>query len=201
MIDTLIPLLPPDERAWRWLADALRRIADDDAAILELFPAVRRVCGRGPLPGVPGWTIDESARLVLLQGLAAPRTTVPEVYRYGDTAEKIAVLKALPLLDVGPDALPLVRDALRTNDTRLIEAAVGPYAAGHLPAHEYRQAVLKCVFVGIPLSAVAGLERRADRELARMLADYAHERTVAGRDVPEDVQRFADVHNQGREGH
>jgi hypothetical protein len=39
----------------------------------------------------------------------------------------------------------------------------------------------------VPLSAVAGLDRRTDRELARMLADYARERRIAGRSLPEDI--------------
>ncbi|MFE9438263.1 EboA domain-containing protein [Streptomyces sp. NPDC006602] len=76
---------------------------------------------------------------------------------------------------------------LRGNDTTLIEAALGPYAAAHLPADEYRQAVLKCVFCEIPLARVAGLEDRADAELTRMPADFAAERSAAGRRVPADT--------------
>lgn len=91
----------------------------------------------------------------------------------------------------GPDALPLVEDALRTNDTRLVAAALGPYAARHLDAHNWRHAVLKCLFTGVPVDAVAGLAERAraDAELARMLGDHAEERTAAGRPVPEDLRR------------
>ncbi|MGE6735924.1 EboA domain-containing protein, partial [Streptomyces sp. NPDC059900] len=86
---------------------------------------------------------------------------------------------------------PLVEDALRTNDTRLVAAAVGPYAARHLPPHDWRHAVLKCLFTGVPLDAVCELDRRAhaDAELARMLDDYAGERTAAGRTVPGDLHR------------
>ncbi|WP_193475535.1 EboA domain-containing protein, partial [Streptomyces griseomycini] len=98
---------------------------------------------------------------------------------------------ALPHLVPGPEALPLVEDALRTNDTRLLAAALGPYAARHLDAHAWRHAVLKCLFTGVGLDRVADLARRArgDGELARMLTDYAAERTAAGRPVPEDLHR------------
>lgn len=179
----------------RWLAEALARVADRSRSVLEVFPAVRRSCGRGPMPGMPGWTVDQLVRARLLLALperdASLGDLLLEIYRYGDAAERIAVLKALALLDkagrLDGHGLPIVRDALRANDTRLIEAAVGPYGAGHLDDAEFRQAVLKCVFVGVPLEAVAGLDRRADRELARMLAGFAHERSVAGRDVPQDV--------------
>jgi hypothetical protein len=91
----------------------------------------------------------------------------------------------------GPGALPLVEDALRTNDTGLLAAAVGPYAARHLDPHTWRHAVLKCLFTGVPVDEVADLDRRArgDCELARMLGDYAAERTAAGRPVPDDLHR------------
>ncbi|MGW2714419.1 EboA domain-containing protein, partial [Streptomyces sp. NPDC001356] len=89
--------------------------------------------------------------------------------------------------ELGGGAVQLVADALRTHDPNLVSAAVGRYAARHLDAAGYRQAVLKCLFMGVPLAAVAGLDLRADGELARMLADFAHERVAAGRDVPDDV--------------
>ena len=47
--------------------------------------------------------------------------------------------------------------------------------------------MLKCVFHEIPLDRIHGLPARADAELARMLADFAHERVAAGRDVPADI--------------
>jgi hypothetical protein len=126
--------------------------------------------------------------VVLMAALPADRVSdeVSELYRYGDAAEKRAVLKALPLLPIGGDAVPLLQDAIRTNDTRLVAAALGPYAA-HLDPPAWRQAVLKCVFMGVPLSVVDGLDERADAELAGMLASFAEERRAAGRDVPADA--------------
>lgn len=193
----------------RWLTDARRRVAEDPAALAVLFPAAARSCGREPLAGPPGasqppaetgpadgqpatgWTADEAARALLLLAVPVDQTGLGEVcgevYRYGDAAEKRAVLRALAVLDVGEHGLPMVRDALRGNDTRLVAAALGPYAAQRLDDPGYRHAVLKCVFLGIPLSAVSGLDRRADPELAGMLADFARERVAAGRDVPGDV--------------
>lgn len=91
----------------------------------------------------------------------------------------------------GPDALHLVEDALRTNDTRLVAAALGPYAARHLAPHQWRHAVLKCLFTAVSVDEIADLARRAhgDTELARMLGAFAEERTAAGRPVPEDLYR------------
>lgn len=171
-----------------WLADALAQVTADPAAIGRLFPAAGRRCGREPLPSVPGWTADEAARALLLATLPPDRTAAQaaSLYRYGDAAEKRAVLKALPLLPVGDAGVPLLQDAIRTNDTRLLAAAVGPYAR-HLDTAAWRQAVLKCVFTGVPLAAVDGLDARADAELAGMLADLARERRAAGRDLPTDA--------------
>lgn len=136
---------------------------------------------------------EGEARVLFLHAVRPGADDLARLYARGTTAERRGVLRALPYLcHLTPeDLLPLVEDALRTNDTGLIAAAVGPYAAEHLGAHAWRHAVLKCVFTGVPVSAVADLRRRAsgDLELARMLDDYAAERRAAGRPVPLDVQR------------
>jgi hypothetical protein len=177
-----------------WLESALHRVAGDPDSIRSLFPAVGRRCGRGPVPDadaeLAGWTVDDVARTLLLtalrlhgDGLAAEVTAL---YRYGDAAEKRGVLRALPRLDLADGAVELLHDAIRTNDTRLVAAALGPYAR-HLDDAMWRQAVLKCVFMEIPLSVVAGLAERADAELAVMLAGLAEEREAAGRVIPADA--------------
>ncbi|MFD3973122.1 EboA domain-containing protein [Streptomyces cyaneofuscatus] len=132
----------------------------------------------------------DSVRSLLLIEARAPLSSVTRLYDQGTAAERRAVLLTLHRLDLGSTALPLVEDALRTNDTRLVAAAVGPYAATHLDPHAWRHAVLKCLFTGVPLTAVARLDERArgDAELARMLSDFAAERTAAGRDVPPDLR-------------
>ena len=171
-----------------WLAEALKRVADAPSSIERAFPATARHCGRAPLPGLPGWAADEAARALLLAALPADQaaTQAEALYRYGDAAEKRAVLKALPLLPIGDECVPLLLDAIRANDTRLVAAALGPYAR-HLADAAWRQAVLKCVFMGIPLSAVHGLAERADAELGAMLAALAEERHAAGRELPVDA--------------
>ncbi|QWA26475.1 EboA domain-containing protein [Streptomyces osmaniensis] len=133
----------------------------------------------------------DAARVLILHAARADSDALSRVYFQGTGAERRAVLQALPHLVPGPQALPLVEDALRTNDTRLLAAAVGPYAARHLDSHQWRHAVLKCLFTGVHVETVAELDRRAhrDTELARMLGDYAAERTAAGRPVPEDLYR------------
>jgi hypothetical protein len=177
-----------------WLADSLRQVTRSPAAIVGLFPAVGRRCGRGPLPDadaeLAGWTVDDAARVLLLTAVPLSGTALAEevraLYRYGDAAEKRAVLRALPSLSIGDGGVELLHDAIRTNDPRLVAAALGSYAS-HLSNEMWRQAVLKCVFMEIPLTVVAGLTERADGELGRMLAGLADERRAAGRAIPSDA--------------
>lgn len=177
-----------------WLDTALDRVGADPGSIGPLFPAVSRRCGRGPVatadPELAGWTVDDAARVLLLTALPlrgeALASEVRALYRYGDAAEKRGVLRALPRLSLGEAAAELLHDAIRTNDPRLVAAALGPYAR-HLDDAMWRQAVLKCVFMGIPLAAVDGLAERADAELGQMLAGLAEERRAAGRAMPADA--------------
>ena len=102
------------------------------------------------------------------------------------------MLRALPFLDLGDRGLSLVEDAIRTNDLRLIAAALGPYATEHLPDASYDQAVLKCVFVGVPITGLDGIPSRVTPDGARMLGAFVHERVAAGRDVPAEVWTVVD---------
>ncbi|MFD7496426.1 EboA domain-containing protein [Streptomyces sp. NPDC059832] len=141
----------------------------------------------------------DSVRALLLIEARAALPALTRLYEQGTAAERRAVLLTLHRLDLGPTALPVVEDALRTNDTRLIAAAVGPYAATHLDPHSWRHAILKCLFTEVPVDAVDGLARRArgDAELARMLGDFAAERTAAGRSVPADLTRVLELTTPG----
>jgi hypothetical protein len=197
--DPLVPLADAlrarlTDEAAAWFDEALVAVTADPTAIRTRFPAVARKVGRSSIEVGPAgaagapWAADDAARALLLAALG--RRVVDELdqlYHYGDAAERRAILRSLHLLPVGDRAVPLVLDALRTNDERLVGAAMGSYALEHLDDHALRQAVLKCVFMSLPLAAIACLDARVDAELARMLVSYAHERVAAGRDVPSDV--------------
>jgi hypothetical protein len=184
----------------RWLEEARGTVERDTGAIATIFPAVGRAVGRAPLhpddraEDVHVWTVDAAARTLLLVALGpAANGQLAPLYRHGDTAERRAILRALPFLPIEDGVgVPLVEDALRTNDLYLIAAALGPYAFARLDDAAVAQAVLKCVFVGVPLAGLASIEERATPGLASMLARYAHERVAAGRAVPEEVWSLID---------
>lgn len=184
-----------------WLVEAEAKVRRDPASIASLFPAVGRKVGRAPLrpetdpQGLVHGTVDDLARTRLLAVLAEVLDPAPladevaKLYRYGDDAERRGVLRGLAELpDTTVDTgVELVKDALRANDIRLVAAAMGEFTARHLDDHSWRHGVLKCLFVGVPLAAVSDVDKRADDELLRMVADYAEERKAAGRQVPADA--------------
>ena len=178
----------------QWCAE----IESTPTRIRTRFPAAAREIGRTPGTSIElgEERLEDDVRLQLLaalgRALAGDADTlsaeVHDLYRFGDADERRAVLLGLGHLEaaLGDRAVDLLHDALRTNDPRLVAAAVGTYAA-RLEDAAWRQAVLKCLFVGVPLRLVAGLEARTDDELRRMVADYAAERRAAGREVPADA--------------
>ncbi len=191
-----------------WIRDGARAIAAEPARIAELFPAAGRGVGRDPVEpvgdplGVVHGTLDDRAREELLRALltalppAAAASAVEELYRYGDDAERRGVLRGLNAVDLDSEPLrragrELLADALRTNDPRLVAAAMGRFAARHLDQHAWRHGVLKVLFMGLPLEVVAELDRRADDELARMAAALVAERRAASRPITDDMSRLA----------
>jgi len=199
----LLETLAPDVRDR--LAEATARVEEDPAAVVRLFASAGRKVGRGPTDpddalGVIHPLVEDLARIELLVAYsraAADRAgvveTLRDLYDHGDGDERRAVLRALPRFDLGDAAVELLRDALRTNDVRLVSAAMGPYATAYLDDAAWRHGVLKCLFVGVPLAAVDGLEARRDDELVRMLRAFRDERTAAGRNFPADGQTLLDA--------
>jgi hypothetical protein len=196
--ESLVSGLPEHLRA-RLAADLAAVAGQGPAALEARFPSAGRLYGRGPLPGWADWHVQDAVRTLLLARLPLTGTELAREaearYWGGDAAERRGVLRALPFLPVGDAALVLTDDALRTNDTRLIAAALGPYARAHLDQYRWRQAVLKCLFTGVPLRTVAGLRERRDAELARMALGFAEERRAAGRTVPADLWLVATPEN------
>lgn len=190
------------------LAEMTAAIAADPAAVHRLFPGAARQVARGPLDaadpdGITSPTLDDAVRGALLTALAAAesdlaarRGHVEQLYSYGDGDEKRAVLRYLAELGLGTEVQHIVEDALRANDVRIVGAAMGDWAAAHLDAPMWRQGVLKCLFIEVPLAAVRRLPERADAELARMVAALGHERVAAGRPLPQDAHLVLDLFPQ-----
>jgi hypothetical protein len=114
---------------------------------------------------------------------------VGALYRTGEIRERQAVLRALAALPEPGRFSALAIDAVRANVLSEIEAIAceNPYPAGYFPEEGFNQMVLKCLFNGIGLRRIVGLEARRTPELARRVAALVDERRAAGGPVPEDA--------------
>jgi len=169
-------------------AGAPTGLSDADAASIRAagFPA--------DVP-LASWTQTDVARFTQLRDLAAsmPPDEFSKValacFEQGDAGEQASWCRAVSLLPQPEQYLPYVIDACRTNILPLFEsiACDNPYPAAFFPERNFNQLVLKAMFNGIALARIAGLPSRRNAELSRMAADYAAERTAAGRTVPADI--------------
>ncbi len=190
----------------RWLDDAVSRAASgtlDD--LLLAYTAASPHLGHAALIEAPGaqapfpfahWTLEDAGRLLMLlarAGVPAHGKTfaadAAACYEQGDAREQRSWLRGVAFLPDPAQYLPIVVDACRTNILPVFEAVAceNAYPGDHFPERSFNQLVLKALFNAVPLSRIAGLERRVNPELARMAADYADERRAAGRPVPADI--------------
>jgi hypothetical protein len=212
--DRLAPRLAPAAR--EWLTAKLSEVAADPRALAPAFAAAGRRTGRGPLldpqpasperlrgdrgPILNPWRIEDAARVALLIGDAGreARETparAADLYFHGELRERIGVLRALQCLPRSDDGVQMIRDALRTNAADLFAAAICENLyAEHLPDDVFRQAVIKCLFVGCRLDRIEGIEERATPELSRMLLAYVTEREHAGRAIAVELWPILALH-------
>ena len=168
------------------------------------------------------WSVDQAARTLLLLALPTVSFTSPSVPASGsnfgsdfgsdavikllgsaDVYEQVAIYQSLPLLPAPERYLTLAVNGVRSSMTAVFNAIAlrNPYPAQHFNESAWNQMVLKALFEGSPLPLIEGLDRRANRELARMLIDYADERRAANRSVDPELWRLVGLqktHHQER---
>jgi hypothetical protein len=163
-------------------------------ALLTAFVAAPRFVKRRNVPGKPDWTMDQLARMLLLQTLCDtyPTEAIQAIETLFDTAEMqelAALYSALPLLPQPGHWLLRATDAVRSNMGPVFDAIAfgNTYPAAHFSEAAWNQLVLKCIFNDKPLGGIVGLHERANAALAQHLSDLAHERWAAGRHVPAEA--------------
>jgi hypothetical protein len=180
-----------------WFETSVKDIEDDPTTIRRIFPSVTRSIGTAESDG---WRLDDAARVAMLEAAKANAANeIPDLYRYGDTNERRAVLLSLDHIEGCEDGITLVRDALRTNDTNLVTAALGKFAFEHLSDDEIRNAIMKCVFMDIPLNSIDNVTTQSSPELSRTLAGFVLERVTAGRSINADVWTLIDCYPPAQE--
>jgi hypothetical protein len=186
---------PPLDRAGFATAFALAARQVGRAAPDPATPEIARLPQAGLTWPVAPWGLDGLTRAGLLLHAAAAlapgelETLAEECFLQGDTRERQAVLRTLPLLPDPGRFVPLGAEACRTSVEPVFEAIAceNPFPARHFPESSFNQMVLKAIFIGVRVGRILGLEGRITPELRRMAADYASERRAAGRSVPDDV--------------
>ena len=116
-----------------------------------------------------------------------------QLFEAGELGEQVSILRVLPLLSDPARFLETGVQACRTNARDVFESIVceNPFLAEQFPPLNFNQAIMKAIFMEVPISRVTQLARRITPELSRMAAGYASERRAAGRPVPNDAEFLA----------
>jgi hypothetical protein len=128
------------------------------------------------------WSGDEAAFAARVDRLCAT----------GELTEHVAALKGFAVFPAPASLLSRARAAVRSSMQPPFEAIAchNPYPADHFDEAVYNQMVVKCVFSGVPIETIVGLDERRNDELVRMMRDLVSERRAAGRLLPDAVHRF-----------
>jgi hypothetical protein len=139
---------------------------------------------------VRAWLITQALPQLLP---AAQADWLLQLFEAGELGEQVSTLRVLPLLPEPARFLETGVQACRTNARDVFEAIVceNPFLAEQFPPLNFNQAIMKAIFMEVPIGRVVQLEQRITPELSRMAAGYASERRAAGRPVPNDAEFLA----------
>lgn len=132
----------------------------------------------------------EIARIYLLNRVLEEnedyfKPRVSQLIQVADKGELESFLRYLSFL---PDAgyfQPVAVEALRTNIATVFDAIAldNPYPSLFFNEQQWNQMYLKAAFMQRDLSRIQDIGQRSNRDLARIISDYAHERWAASRTV------------------
>ncbi len=193
-----------DADTQNWLAQKLKKIVDEQST-RDLYmtysligtkvdkDGVMNIEDAGALKAyieIQNGNIQQIARIYLLATVLdeASDFFVPKVanlIQVADTSELETFLKFLILLPNPENYKDQAVDALRTNIATIFNAIAfhNPYPALYFNEQQWNQMYLKTAFMQGDLSAIMDIDKRANKELTRIIADYAHERWAASREI------------------
>ncbi|WP_422079466.1 EboA domain-containing protein [Ulvibacterium sp.] len=193
-----------DTETRNWLGEKIRKIIDEGSVrdmylTYSLIPSkiinsdVQGIHSGNDLDDylfAQNANIQQISRIyVLISVLNADREfftpKVANIIQVADTGELETFLKFLILLP-NPEAYRTQAvNALRTNVPTVFNAIAlnNPYPALFFDEQQWNQMYLKTAFMQGDLSAIRDIDKRANKELARIISDYAHERWAASRDI------------------
>lgn len=167
---------------------SVKTTPEQQAALQQIYPHF----------SISGWTIDRLSRVWLLLYLDSSDkekyfSTIESLFRSAAVNELVALYSALPLLAYPELWRKRCAEGIRSNMGDVLESIMyhNPYPTAQLDQPAWNQLVLKAIFTGKDIQRITGLDERANRELAYILSDYAHERWAAHRTVPAQLWRLS----------
>lgn len=147
----------------------------------------------------------ELARIFLLVKVLEANDTffkdkVINLIQVADISELVTFLNYLVLLPNAENFKFVGVEALRTNIATVFDAIAmdNPYPSLYFNEQQWNQMYLKAAFMQRDLSKILGIDIRANKELARIISDYAHERWAASRDIDPQFWRPVSNYIQGQ---
>ncbi|MBC7743750.1 MAG: EboA domain-containing protein [Flavobacterium sp.] len=214
LIDDLLQKeLKPE--TWDWLSTMVAKIQIKDAQndFITAFTAMPRHTGKEvvylnrdeklglksiqPLVSFDSYTIDRYARVWLILNFPSVDKSnylkaISQLFKAAEMNELVALYGALPFFNYPQEWVKQCTEGIRSNIGTVLEAIMyeNPFASKFLCEAEWNQLILKAFFTEKDVSRIVGLDDRANKELAYILSDYAHERWAAGRKVNPQLWRL-----------
>ena len=196
---------------WNWIKEKLD-FGNNISAFNLLFVSLPRKTGKAvikvteaqlhniqsvvPQFSIAGWGIDRLSRVYILLHLDATDKDayfkrIESLFPTAEMSEQVALYSSLPVLAYPQIWQNRCAEGIRSNIGDVLEAVMcnNPYPAQQLPEAAWNQLVLKAFFTEKPVHNIIGIDERANRELAHILSDYAHERWAAHRTVNPQLWR------------
>ena len=152
-----------------------------------------------------GWSVDQLTRALLLLSIPTMESAelvavLDQLFGAGEVGELVAMYQTLPLLPHPSAHVLRAAEGIRTNIKAVFCAVAhqNPYPAEQFTDDQWNQMVLKCQFIGVPMSPIVGLDQRANPHLSAMVVDFVHERWAAKRPVAPDMWRCVGHHADAR---
>jgi len=113
------------------------------------------------------------------------KAKVANIIEVADKSELETFLKFLVLLPHPENYKVQAVEALRTNISTVFDAIAlnNPYPALYFNEQQWNQMYLKAAFMQQNLNEIEQVEKRGNKELTRIISDYAHERWAASREI------------------
>ena len=147
------------------------------------------------------WSIDQATRSLFLLSLPLTEPAgyvgiLDQLASTGEVGELVAIYQSLPLLPYPKAHVLRAAEGIRTNIKAVFCAVAyqNPYPSEQFNEDQWNQMVLKCQFIGVPMSPIVGLDERSNPALSAMVLDYIHERNAAKRPVAPELWRCVGRH-------